>query len=251
MRLVGICQPLLILSVLALQLVAIEARAGEKMYGVESGSDALWIVDVDTGHRTLVGPLDPDPARFTTPVSMATRPSDGEIFVINNTYPDEGLATVDWATGLATRIGGDPMNGLAFDAAGTLYSQVALSFGSIHRGPIGTVDPATGSITSLGGPDLRRLFGLAFDDVEGNLMGVTYAYDLLTLDPTTGEVLETTPLLGDFRGVPGTLVFDFAGRLIGTDIGQGLFDIDLYTGEVSGFTPLDDGNQGLGRILPD
>jgi hypothetical protein len=75
------------------------------LYGVNSSDDSLSIIDAETGLVNLVGPLGED---FRAAVAMAIRPSDGAIFIWTNdsAVPEnQGLATVNPATGAATFVG--------------------------------------------------------------------------------------------------------------------------------------------------
>ncbi len=86
------------------------------LYGVNSADDGLSSMNpADPTYVTFIGFLDPDSEKITTPVAMAIRPSDEEIFVWNNS-PIAALLTVDRTTGLATQIGsgGGVLQALAF-----------------------------------------------------------------------------------------------------------------------------------------
>lgn len=223
-------------------------------FGVQAGTDSLYVVNLDTGKGAMIGPLHPDVDRFTTPVAMAVRPSDGTIFV-NNNSPDSdiGLATVDPATGLATLIGGGFSGALAFDNQNNLYSiDNDRGFG----GPLAIVNQMTGGATSLGGPALPPIYGLDFNSADGLLYGITgfgEELDLLVIDPGDGSLLATRRLVtSTFLGLstPGTLYFDASGTLHGAIMGK-IFEIDPATGVVSNiqglrfpFSP-----QGLGSTI--
>jgi hypothetical protein len=228
----------------------------ELLYAVDSSVDSLYTIDSQTGAATLIGPLGPGLSRFTTPVAMAIRPSDGAIFVVNNSPDsDAGLAIVAPATGSATRIGGgtNDFGGLAFDSAGTLYTQ----FRDEDGGRLATIDPATGAVTSLQSPSLPRLFGLDFNPADGLLYGLTITLRtpavLLRINPGTGGIVSRTQLEPrlSFPAVPGSLVFLKDGKLVGSNLLGRLFDIDPATGKVSNFRSVTPGfaPQGLGRIL--
>jgi hypothetical protein len=231
--------------------------SAEVVWGVDSNADSLYRLDLVTGDATIIGPLHPDPTRYTTPVAMAVRPSDGVIFVNNNSpEQDNGLATVDPDTGLATLIGGSYIDGaLAFDDSDNLYAADA-------TGALAIIDQTTGDPTPLGGPVLSRLFGLDFNRADGLLYGITTAPPgarvvepvLLVIDPSDGALLDTRPLDTPLGGsAPGTLLFDSSGTLHGTvnDFAQALYEIDPATGAVSNIHSSDRTPQGLGLIGPE
>ena len=221
------------------------------IYAVDSSSDSLYMLDLQTGDATVVGPLHTDAGRYTTPIAMAVRPADQAIFVWNNSPDnDRGLSIVDPTTGIAIYIGGSVTNGaLAFDANSILYSQIN------QEGPLATVNQATGQATSIGGPNLPRLFGLDFNPSDGFLYGITPAglfCDLLVIDPTDGTLLNTITLDTSFRNAaPGTVMFDPLGRLHGTTNWSvdNLFEIDPATGTVSNVRTADYSPQGMGIVV--
>jgi hypothetical protein len=231
---------------------------GESVWAVDASTDSLYKIDLGTGNTTLIGPLHPDPGRFTTPVSMAVRPLDGVIFVNNNSPAgDDGLATVDPATGLATLVnaGGGPGGSyidaaMAFDDLGNLYA-------ADSTGALAMVDQDTGAANALGGPVLPRLFGLDFNPADNKLYGITgsaAALQLLKIDPATGALLSTIALNKALGGTTaGTLLFDSAGTLHGTTNGPSLnlFEIDPSNGNVSNIRSVTQGfvPQGMGLII--
>ncbi len=234
----------------ALSIVLVNAPArAEIVFGVDSSQDALYTVDLVTGAATLIGPLHASSSRYTTPIAMAVRPSDGAIFVNNNSpFGDNGLSSVDPSTGLATFIGGPFIDAaLAFDLSGNLYAA--------DNGRLATISQTTGSPTPLGGPLLPRLFGLDFNPADGLLYGLTTPapaspVDLLQIDPATGALLSTITL--SVTSVPGTLLFDSSGTLHGVTLGgpNNLFEINPATGAVSNFRTVTIGflPQGMGLI---
>jgi len=125
------------LIVLAIAGLASSASA-DRMYAVDTSTDSLYVFDSVSGLTLdLVGPLNPDPARYSTPVSMAVD-SRGRIFVINNSPAgDDGLSRVDPATGLASNIGGDVGGSISFGPGGRL-------FGIDPAGTLAAVDTSTG-----------------------------------------------------------------------------------------------------------
>ena len=221
------------------------------LYGVNAADDSLSTIDLETGEITLVGPLDPDPDIFVTPVAMAVRPSDGEIFVWNNSDRSSVtgvLLTVDPTTGIATHV--DPttpnqgtLQSLAFDPDGRLFGVDSALY---------EVDVSTGEKIYIGRPGLR--IGGADFDADGILYGVElsrYSDRLVIIDTDTAEATVVAKLDQNI-GIIGSIMFTPDGTLIGTGFagpfGNIFFDIDPADGMVSniqsfsgGFSP-----QGLG-----
>ena len=229
---------------------------GIALYGVNSGDDGLSRIDSVTGEVTFIGPLDPNPNRFVTPVAMAIRPSDSTIFVWNNSDGEHGeiptgvLLTVDPATGLATEV--DPstsnqgsLGALAFGPNETLYGvQYALY----------EVNTTTGEKTSIGslGSGLRVL-GADFS-AGGILYGITFSKKLVKIDTGTGTAYDIVDLSEDI-GTPGSIAFDpETGTLVGSGFSGAevniLFDIDISSGEVSNIRHVSGSStpQGMGFI---
>lgn len=232
--------------------VSAVSQAAYVVYAVDSSQDALYTLDLATGATNLIGDLNPDSALYATPVSMAIRPSDGTIFVNNNSRSaDNVLATVDAATGLATSLGGGDYidQALAFDNRNTLYAADA-------TGALATINQTDGSSTAIGGSRLPRLFGLDYNSADGFLYGITgslSALDLLKINPTDGSLVSTLALSNSISGsAPGTLMFDWNGILWGTTNSgsDNLFQIDTATGNVSNFRTVSAGftPQGMGYV---
>ncbi len=202
----------------------------DRMYAVDASSDSLYIFDSDTGETVeFIGPLNPDPDRYRTPVSMAVTDSF-TIFVINNSPDgDEGLSRVDRLTGLATHIGGDVRNSIAIGPGGVLY-------GADAAGRLGTVSSSTGNVRLLGGERLPRLFGLDFNTRDGFFYGITSASpgsipELLKINSRTGALVDTIPLsMGIAGSAPGSIAFQRDGDLVMTDNGRQLYEINIATG---------------------
>ena len=232
-----------------------------RLLGVNSNDDGLSHIDPATGVVTFIGPLDPNPNVFVTPISMAVRPSDGKIFVWNNSdqvpggfpftpIPTGVLLTVDPATGLATRVDATTPNqgqlsALAFAPDGRLFGLDRDLF---------EIDPATGVLTSIGSLGLR--VAAADFDASGTLFGVELAAGaekLVTINTSTGATTLKGTLTPSIL-IVGSIVFDPTGTLIGSTAGPGppfssedLFDIDPSTGATSNFRTLSGpGSQGMG-----
>lgn len=239
--------------------VTVQAQASMLLYGVNSADDGLSLIDPLTGVVTFIGPLDPDPNRFTTPVTMAVRPSGDKIFVWNNSdYTGANivstgvLLTVNPTTGLATEV--DPsysnegqLSALAFAPDETLFGVDTSLF---------EIDSTTGEkglIGTLGNG--RRVAGADFS-ADGTLYGVTlYQNELVTINTITGLATLIASLDVNI-GIPGSIVFDpETETLVGSGFngpnGNILFDINITDGTVSnirsliGFAP-----QGMGFAVP-
>jgi hypothetical protein len=225
------------------------------LYGVESSTDGLSTIDPVSATVTFVGPLDPDPDVFRTPIAMAVRPSDRELFVWNNsgvTAPG-ALLTVDRCTGLASKVNpSTPPQGtlqaLAFSPDGRLFGVEYSLF---------EIDPATGVKTLIGDLGSGLRVGGADFDAAGTLYGVGFgsgSQRLVTINTTTGATDVIVPLSVDI-GTIGSIVFDPSGVLIGSAFdgpeGDILFDINPATGAVSNIRPTSASPpQGMGFALP-
>jgi len=235
---------LIVAAVLAAALTWGPAYAGEEMFAVDSHVDALYLIDIDSGDTALIGPGGMGIGAMT-PVSMARRPSDGALFVTNNSPAGvAGLLRVDPATGLATHIGGSPRS-IACDDAGTLYTQTG-GLASTGPGSLATIDPTTGALTPLGGPSFDNLLGLDYNGEHGLLYGISERGDLVRID-TDGSVVGTTHVSPWF---PGALAFSASGRLILSTLTDELFDIDLDTGTLINGRPASLTPQGL-AVVPE
>jgi len=241
-----------------------EAVFSEILYGVESGTDGLSVYDPVTGDANFIGELDGDPLvnNFSTPIAMAVRPSDGTIFVWNNssgsppgpwelTYE---LLTVDPATGLATEV--DPLASPQGQLGALVFTPDGRLFGLDHTSEtLVEIDPATGLFVVGSTVDL----GLGITAADSDACGVIYGVELnggaerfVTIDPTTGAVTDINDLNPEV-GVIGSIVFDPDGNLIGSSfggsLGKVLFDIDLATGAVSNIRSTQTASQGLGFVF--
>jgi WD40 repeat protein len=237
------------------QMFSTSSSSSLLLYGTDSSTDALYTIDRASGATSLIGPLDPDPNVFTTPLAMAIRPSVKTIFIWNNSSQAVTgvLLTADPCTGLATPVDASTPNqgqltSLAFHPDGRLFGVDFSLF---------WVDPTTGVRTLIGslGSSLRG-GGAAFD-----ASGTLYIVDL-TLDPTqrlatvnlnTGAATVIGNLSTDIGRI-GALVFAADGTLIGSGFngpqGNILFDIDPATGTVSNIRSTTNPTQGMGFAPP-
>jgi len=210
------------------------AQAGV-LYGVDSRYDGLYTIDLgnpESAAITFIGTLDPDHTRsglnskFVTPCSMAVDPSDGTLFVWNNT--DSGathsyrdiiytgvLLTVDKCTGIATVVGPENPQGLglgalAFGPDNKLYG---LNY-SLYE-----IDTETGQTTPIGGWLGLRIGAADFDPLTGTLYGIELTLygppRLVTINTNTGRATVVGRLSKSF-GVIGSMVFTEAGTIIGS-----------------------------------
>ena len=205
----------------------VDPSADNLLYGVNSSTDGLSIYDLRTGAGRLVGPLDPNGARFTTPIAMALRPTDLALFVWNNS-PTGGLVTVDPVTGLGTAVSSSDqgtLGAIAFSPGGALYG---------ISNALYTIDPGTGVKTLVGsvGSGIGTIAAADFG-CDGALYGVelsTGPERLVTIDLATGAATVLGTLSQDI-GIIGSIAFSRAGTLVGSGFsgpqGDILFDLDL------------------------
>ncbi len=234
--------------------------------GVNSSDDGLSLINSQTGAVSFVGRLDPNTNLYTTPVAMGVRPSDGEIFVWNNSGDGTSasaetgvLLTVDPGTGQGTPVNSStPSQGslgaLAFSPSGALYGfadrVVTPEEGSPYLvSDLVSVSPSTGVKTLIAQLSEELRIGGADLSCGGTLYGVelsTGSERLVTVDVTTGTVT-VIGTLSPGISVIGSIVFDQFGTLIGS-AGGTLFDINPTTGAVSNVRSVAGGSspQGLG-----
>jgi len=220
------------------------------LYGVDSSTDGLSVIDPTSGRVTLIGPLDPNNQLFTTPLAMAVRPSDGKIFVWNNS-PVGGLVTVDACSGLGTKVNeSTPDQGilysLSFTAGGGLVGFVG--------NEVYAIDQSTGVKTLIG--PLQQLSSTdRVQDADLSSDGYVYAIVstpgppgtpdlrlLAKIDPLLGSVaLIGAPLSTDL-GRLWAVAFDPTGKLIGSAdegvSGSVLFDINPADGTITNIRAL-------------
>jgi hypothetical protein len=219
---------------------------GQVLYGVESGTDGLSIINPATGASTFVGRMDPDITKFTTPVAMTAEASTGTLFVWNNSDGNSNetlvhtgvLLTVNKCTGRATQIStansGVVAQSLAIAPDGQLY----LLADNLYR-----VDRVTGALTTVG-PLSISAYGADFDPATGILYALTGS-TLYTINTATGAATAVATLSQNM-GVIGSLVFMPSGTLMGASINPGqLYDVDKATGAISNVRSTA-GTQGLG-----
>ncbi len=240
----------------------------EILSGVNASDDGFSLINSQSGAVSFIGRLDANTNLYTTPVAMAVRPSDGRVFVWNNsgdgTNPSAAtgvLLTVDPGTGRATPVNNSTapqgsVGALAFSPSGVLYGLAdrgeETESGFILVSDLVSIDPSTGVKTLIGelGSELR--IGGADFSCGGVLYGVELAIGpqrLVTIDVGTGTASVVGTLTPDVD-VIGSIVFHF-GTLIGS-AGNKLFDINPTNGAVSNIRSIVGGStpQGLGSNTP-
>ena len=209
--------------------------------GVDASFDGLYEIDMDTGDVSEIGKLHPNPGRYTTPVSMAIRPTDNRIFVINNSpAQDEGLSVVNRSTGRATHIGDTPASSITFDDAGRLYG--------IAGGQLVRVNPNNGATSTIAGADnLPRMYGLDFNSMDGNFYGVHGDIHgnawVIKISPS-GQAISRVKVNTDLGSVPGGIAIDHGVGVV-SNIQRTLFKVDLNNGQVLERVRADKAPQGL------
>jgi plastocyanin len=128
--------------------------------------------------------------------------------------------------------GFDRLGGIAFDGGGILYG---VSGGSSFQGTLMTIDPATGAPTVIGllsDPD-AAVDGLRFNS-QGTFFGSSFnntksVGELLTIDPTNGNVLSSLTLIGSGNSFCPGIAFDSLDVLYGSrgNSSGRLEDLDL------------------------
>jgi hypothetical protein len=205
------------------------------LYGVNASTDGLSIYDSRTGAATFIGPLDPNNQLYASPVAMALRPTDGRLFVWNNSSSGSStgvLLTVDPATGQGTSVSSAPqgvLGALAFSPSGALYGVNTELY---------AVDPTTGVKTLIGPLGSGVQVAGADFDCSGTLYGVELRSGperLVTINTGTGAATEVATLSQDI-GIIGSIAFMPSGVLVGSGFdgpfGDILFDLDI-TGAVT------------------
>jgi hypothetical protein len=244
---------------------------GNILFGVNSSDDGLSLINSQTGAVSFVGRLSSNMSLYTTPVAMGVKPSDGELFVWNNSGDGTNanavtgvLLTVDPGTGQATAVNtSTPPQGsigaLAFSPGGTLYGTAdrveETEGGFITVSDLVSINPSTGVKTLIG----QLGSGLRIGGADFACNGVLYGVELnpfgperlVTIDLTSGEATVVGTLSQDI-GTIGSIVFMPSGTLTGSGFngtaGDILFDINPSTGVVSNVRSGGGGSQGLGIV---
>jgi hypothetical protein len=181
-----------------------------------SGKGELLSINLGTAVATPIGALGLTPPN-TNAASIAFAPSGALYGYVKTGSQPESFFTINRLTGAASLIGPSNIgstsgNGLAFNAAGTLYFAGKGATGALY-----TVDPSTGQTTAgptlTGAPlTLSQIKGLAFDEA-GTLFGVdlqptSFLASLVKINPATGAITN----VGGMQD--GTIALAFQGAAI-------------------------------------
>jgi plastocyanin len=156
------------------------------------------------------------------------------------------LWLIDVTTQSASLIGDtgfDRLGGIAFDGSGTLYG---VSGGSANQGTLMTINPANGTATVIG---LLSDPNAAVDGLRFNSQGVLYGGSfnnskgvgqLLTIDPSNGDVLSSLTLVGSGNSFCPGIAFDSLDILYGSrgNSSGRLEDLDLIEQITGVLTPI-------------
>lgn len=196
----------------------------------------LVTVNPMTGATTVVGPLSlPLSEIVATPTGTLLGSGSGGVST---------LFSVNTTTGLATPVAPISMpgglNGMEFDAAGTLYMTHIPS----PAGPctLGTVNTVTGAFTPIGPTGtMGPIGGLAFSPTSGLLLGVSSGGaavtppTLFSINTATGMATVVAPLA---IGVPvSSLEYTSAGVLVAGGYDGVLYAINETTGMTTPIGP--------------
>jgi plastocyanin len=156
------------------------------------------------------------------------------------------LWLIDVTTQSASLIGDtgfDRLGGIAFASNGTLYG---VSGGSAQQGTLMTIDPTNGTATVIGllsDPD-AAVDGLRFNS-QGVLYGGSFnnskgVGQLLTIDPSNGDVLSSLTLVGSGNSFCPGIAFDSLDILYGSrgNSSGRLEDLDLIEQITGVLTPI-------------
>ena len=156
------------------------------------------------------------------------------------------LWLIDVTTQSASLIGDtgfDRLGGIAFDGSGTLYG---VSGASAQQGTLMTINPANGTATVIG---LLSDPNAAVDGLRFNSQGVLYGGSfnnskgvgqLLTIDPSNGDVLSSLTLVGSGNSFCPGIAFDSLDILYGSrgNSSGRLEDLDLIEQITGVLTPI-------------
>ena len=211
------------------------AHAGQTLYGADGagGNPAtnLYILDPTTGAvLSTVGPIG-----FAV-TGLAFDPRNGVLYgSTGGTAPisPNSIITIDIATGAGTLVGptglGGPVADITFRADGTLFGW---SEGSDELVRINT----TTGVGSVVGPNALSTAGsgIAFSP-QGELFftGDDDNGDMNTINPATGAVVKTIPLVGGVGTRVNALAFGPGNLLIGSGQNNTLMRINILTGQVT------------------
>lgn len=217
------------------------------LYGSDSDTGALYIIDTATAETALVGYFDIEPTIFYDGIVAGLAYDSKNDIMYGTTTDTNKLYSINYHTGKASEIGklnAGLMHGLAYDESTcTLYG----TYGEPSNNHLYQIDVTTGNATIIGDIGNNRLIGgLAVHPETYDLYGVSSGRggisNLIKIDKNTGagtKLYEYTSL--NMAG----LAFSPNGILYATDNWSGnLYSIDLLNGSTHLI-----GNTGLGNAL--
>jgi WD40 repeat protein len=209
------------------------------LFSSDPQSGNLLAVDPGSGRATAIATITGAAHRIT---EIEWSP-DGSTLYATTGFGTSTLHTIDPTTGVVlssvTHATGS-INGLAFDATGTLLATHVAGGMGLSLSSLVTVDVATGLTTTIGVTGYNNIGGLAFNDDFSLLYGITSGGGvpsvLLTLDRATGAA---TPIgTTDMPGEASSLEFLPDGRLITANSDGDLYLLDAGTALSTRIGPL-------------
>lgn len=200
------------------------------MFATDGGGGKLYRVDQTTGAASLIG------STGTAAQSLAVDPATSVAYAGSGGGADD-LYTVDTVTASLHLVGngglgGWSIEGLDFDAGGTLHASVnTIGSGSLGGDSLATFDKTTGAGTLVGSFGVTDIAGVAFD-VSGSLYGSSGGGSptLYTIDVATGAATPVGPIVDGGGSPPSAgvrgLQFDLDGTLYGGTSAGELLRID-------------------------
>jgi len=203
------------------------------------GTTALGTVDPKTGLVTPIGDFFGDSLGGS--ITEIEWSPDGRTLYATGGGGDFAIYTIDAHSGeilvrlpLTGAFTAGMIQGLEFDASGTLLGTHVAAGGGGAPSTLVSIDPATGVLTSIGLTGVDAIGGLALHRVTGILYGVTSSVaiaELVTIAPSTGAATSMGFTFGIYGGVEmSSLEFDKADRLISGGSDGNLYKIDTTTG---------------------
>lgn len=111
-RLIGLCTALSLSPLLA----GFSTAAQPVLFGIDSTTDGVTVVDPDTAVVTPLGPLG-SPGDYPVPISIARDPTTGALYGWNNQAGVNGLIQINPVTGAGSHVDpGGPSPGQNFGA---------------------------------------------------------------------------------------------------------------------------------------
>lgn len=216
------------------------------LYGSDSDTGALYLINGENAETELVGYLEIEPTLFYDGI-LAGLAYDSENDIMYGTTTDTNkLYSIDYVTGKATEIGklnASLIHGLAYDdSTDTLYGISADS----TNNHLYQIDVTTGNASIIGDIGIALIRGLAVHPETYDLYGVTSGRGglcyLTQIDKNTGN----GTLLYEYASLNmAGLTFGPDGTLYTTDNWTGnLYTIDLSNGSTHLI-----GNTGLDNAL--